>query len=244
MNETLAYIEAYFQNELNESERMRFEERCITDESFAGDVAIYLTTRQSLKNELLTTKQSQWKESPAIKAVPVVAPVRKMHQQVWVRYAAAAFLILIASLYFLLKTDSPQKLALNYINEHYDHLSQTMGVADTLELGKSAYNKKEYSKAATLFESLSKRHEESAEAKQYAGLSYLKQNDYDQAIQLFDDLGNMSLHSNPGLFLKATALLLRNKNDDFQQSKILLEQVVKEGLEGSEEAKELLRKLK
>ena len=244
MSETLAYIEAYFQNELNENDKVLFEERCATDESFANDVAFYISTRQSLRNELLSDKQSEWEQAAPINQLSKTATVKKINQQQWVRYAAAACVLLIAGLYFLLKPVSPQKLALNYINEQYDHLSQTMsGVEDSMELGKAAYNNKEYGKAVVLFEAVIKRHPENADARQYAGLAYLRQADYDKAIQSFETLADFKgLYSNPGIFLKATAMLLRNKAGDVEKAKLLLQQVVSENLEGIEEAKKLLKK--
>ena len=241
MNDTLTYIEAYFQNQLSEKEKQEFNERCATDETFASEVAFYVTARQSMKNELLKQKQSTW-ETATVKTLPVNTP-RSIVIKPWLRYAAAACVVLSLSLFFLMDRTDTRTLAEEYIKENYDHLSLKMGTTeDSLELGKKAYNNKDYDKAAALFGTLVKTHPDNAEAKQYAGLVYLVKGNYDKAIQFFDSLAAMKLESNSGKFLKAIALLLRNKNDDKEISKQLLEQVVSENLEGSEEAKKLLKR--
>lgn len=244
MSGILAYIEAYFEDQLSENDRKLFEERCTSDEAFASDVAFYVSARQALKNELLNEKELQWKKTGNVKQLHGAEP-KSIKRNLWVRYAVAASVILIVSLFFLLGQPSPQQLALNYVDAEYDHLSQTMGgLEDTLELGKNAYNKNDYSKASMLFEGLAMNHPENAEAKQFAGIAYLRQKNYSKAISLFDSLAAMrGLYNNPGLFLKATALMLRNTNDDAAAAKRLLEQIVKENLDGSEEAAKWLKHL-
>ena len=49
-------------------------------------------------------------------------------------------------------------------------------------------------------------------------------------------------YSNPGMFLKAVTLLMRNEQDDKAQAKLLLEQVVNKNEEGSKTALEWLKK--
>jgi hypothetical protein len=51
------------------------------------------------------------------------------------------------------------------------------------------------------------------------------------------------LHSNPEIFLKATTLLLRNKQGDKEEAKALLQKVVNEKEEGSKEAAAWLKEV-
>ena len=243
MNDTLTYIEAYFQDQLSGKEKLEFEQRCQADDSFAGEVAFYIAARQSIKDELLRQKKAEW-QAATVRTLPVSNAPRIILRQPWLRYAAAACVVIVVSLFFLLRPANTRTLANEYIDEYYQQLkSLKMGAADSIELGKIAYKNKEYDRAVTLFETVAKSHTDNAEAKEYAGLVYLEKENYDKAIRFFESLANMKgLYNNSGLFLTATAMILRNKNEDMQKAKLLLEQVVKENLEGSDEAKKLLKK--
>lgn len=61
MNETLNYIESYFENGLTAAERTLFERRITDDAAFAGEVAFYLQARQVLRQELVQQKEKSWK---------------------------------------------------------------------------------------------------------------------------------------------------------------------------------------
>ena len=241
---TMEYIESYFQQTLSDQEKAAFEARCETDEMFAQEVAFYITTRQALREELLVQKQKQWKEQDLEEEeTPVVSIKRKTSFIRWVSYAAAACLLLTVSLFLFETQNSPQKLAANYVETEYATLSQEMsGSTDSITLGKAAYGDKDYDKALQFFEGVEQRDPSNSYVKKYAGLAYLQKKDYNNAIQQFDELANMNLHSNPGHFLKAITLLKRDKPGDKEEAKTLLQKVVNENEEGSEEAKEWLKK--
>lgn len=243
MTDTLTYIEAYFLDQLSGTEKLAFEKRCEADEAFAGEVAFYIAARQSIKVELLKQKQADW-QTTTVRTLPVANARRNILSQPWLRYAAAASVILVASLFFLLQPADTKTLAEQYINQHYTHLSLSMGnTGDSIELAKDTYNKKEYDKAAVIFESIAKSHPDNAEVKEYAGISYLHKENFDKALQFFEDLSNMKgLYSNPGVFFKAITLMMRSNNGDAQNAKQLLEQVVREKLERSDDAGKLLSK--
>ena len=115
---------------------------------------------------------------------------------------------------------------------------------DSLQLGIAAYNNKDYNRALQLFTGVEKNDTANSDAKKYAGLAYLQQQDYDKAIQQFDELSNMKgLFSNAGDFLKAVSLLERNKSGDKEEAKQLLQKVVTDKEEGSEQAEEWLKKM-
>ena len=154
MADTIEYIESYFQQTLSSEERNVFEQRCITDEAFAKEVAFYITARQVLKEELLKEKSQSWKQQSIAKEEPaqLISLTKKSGLVRWMVYAAAACLLLFASVYLFETQTSPKKYAANYVKSNYSNLSQTMDAShDSLQLGIAAYNNKDYNKALQLF---------------------------------------------------------------------------------------------
>ena len=246
MKATLEYIESYFQHTLNPEERKSFEQKCEQDQEFAQDVAFYLTTRQVLREELLEQKQAQWREEKdTLEELPSIAPAKRSVLRSWVAYAAAACLVLAASVYLFETTSSPQKLASTYVDKNYSQLSIEMGgdLKDSIQRGIAAYNNKEYDSALEMFKGVEQGNPEKSYAKQYTGLVYLQMKDYDNALAHFDALSKMpGLQSNPGDFLKAVTLLERNRTGDKEEAKTLLQKVIDEKEEGSKEAEEWIKK--
>lgn len=242
MSELLAYIESYFSGLLENEERAAFENRCINDSQFAKEVAFYVSARQAIKEELLVKKQAAWAEAPV---VPVNTNQTKPKPVYWIRIAVAACIIAAASVILYMNSNNPRSLASSYIKEHYDDLSMAMsGAADSIELGKQAYKQDDLKRAEMIFSLIVTAHPENAKAKELAGVVYLKTNNYDKAIAMFDELANMkNLYSNPGLMLKASALIMRNKDGDVALAKVLLQQVIEQNMEGKEDAVKWLKKL-
>ncbi len=146
ISESEAYIEAYFRNELADAEKRQFEERCVQDVAFAKEVALYISSREAVRQQLLAQKQQQWAEDEYKNRS--ITPARKIAFPQWLSYVAAASLLLAVAVYFLFLSQSPHQLANNYIEKHFMQLSQTMGASrDSLQLGIAAYNNKDYRKA-------------------------------------------------------------------------------------------------
>lgn len=243
MPDTFEFIESYFQQKLSNEEKVAFETRCESDEAFAKEVAMYVTTRQVLQEELLQQRQQQWREDFKLEETPIISIARKPIFKRYITYVAAACLLLAASVYLFEAQNSSQKFAAKYISANYSTISGTMDASrDSLQLGVGAYNDKRYDEALRLFLDVEQRDPSNSDAKKYAGLTYLQQKDYDQAIRQFDDLANMKLHSNPGDFLKAVVLLERNSPGDKDAAKTLLQKVISEKEENSEDAEELFKK--
>jgi tetratricopeptide (TPR) repeat protein len=243
MDDSLPYIEAYFEKQLGDTEKRQFEERCINDKDFAGKVAFYITAREALRQKLSEQKKKQWRIDEKRKSSENTN-FAKVILFKWIPYAVAACLIIGAIIFFLYRAETPQKLAKSYVAKNYSGLSQTMnGARDSLQRAIAAYNNKDYHKALELFENIYRIHPDNSEALKNGGLVYLITKNYDKALQKFDELSNMKqLYVNPGLFLKAITLLNRNKQGDKEQAKLLLEQVVSKNAYGSSEAKEWLKK--
>lgn len=157
-------------------------------------------------------------------------------------YAAAACVLVVASMFLFEMQSSPQRLASQYINNI--DLSQTMDAShDSLQLGIAAYKNQDYRKALGYFEGVTNQDASNSDAKKYTGLTYIRLNNYDKAIEQFDALANMKgLYYNPGDFLKAVALLKRNKPGDEETAKTLLQKVVDGNESEKETAEEWLKK--
>ena len=246
--ETIEYIDSYFKQTMDAGERHVFEKRCEEDDAFAQDVAFYMMARESLREELLQQKQSAWRTKNTkniIDELPFIPTLKKSLTSRWIAYAAAACLVLAASVYFFEANTSPKKLAENYIRTNYSNLSQTMDAShDSLQTGIEAYNNKQYDSALQLFLGVQKNDPLNSDAKKYAGLAYLQKNYYDSALQQFDELANMKgLFGNPGDFLKAVTLIERDKPGDKEMAEKLLQKVVAKKEEGSNKAAEWQKKL-
>lgn len=245
MKQTWEYIEAYFTQALSSDERKSFEVRCERDESFAREVAFYLTARSAARELVIEKKQKTFdddktEEKQTAKAVPV----KKIMLHKWIPYAAAACILLFVAVYFIIGSPAPQNLAGRYIKENYTTLSLKMDASrDTMQLGIAAYNGKDYQQAQVLFESIRQSNPASSDAKKFAGLAYLQTKNYDKALECFEELAAMKgLFVNSGDVLKAVTLLQRNAQGDKDKAKLLLEKVVRENEEGSKQAKEWLDK--
>ena len=235
MSETLDYIESYFTGRLTDTERQQFEDRCVHDQAFAEEVAFYIQTRATLKEELLSQKRAIWPSD--YKNARVTGRLRTLYLT-----TAAAAVLLLVSLYLITQPKGPAQLAATYIRTHYDHLSQTLdGSRDSLAQGITAYNNQSLKQAREIFQALS--HNGNTDARLYNGLVYLRLKDYDQALHQFDTLANItSLYSNPGPFLKAITLLQRNAAGDREAARQLLQDIVNRQLDGSQEATAWLQK--
>lgn len=253
MSESLEYIEAYFEKQLSMQEKQIFEERCIQDTNFAGEVAFYISSRKVIRQTLLEQKRNQWSvyetvpainEPGATTALPSKpAPVKKMPFRKWIPYVAAACLLLAVATYFFYSRETTHQLANKYVKT-LTHIDQNMGSADSLQQGINAYNKGEYDIALSIFQNVYQAYPDHSDAKEYIGLVYLMKEDYDKALIHFDELSQRKdLVSNPGVFLKAVTLLKRDKKGDKEAAKAFLKQVVQdEKLGHKKEAAEWLKK--
>ncbi len=247
MSDTIEYIDAYFNQELEGDERQRFEDRCISDEAFAGEVAFYLSARSAAREALLDQKIKGWQSkenNSAAKKVIAMKSAKKRSVARWIPYVAAACLILVIASFFLLNRKTPQSIASNYIKTNYTELNQYMDgdSKDSVQMGIAEYNNKNYSRALILFEWAASHDSTNYDAIKYAGLTYLQNKNYDKALQRFKELSAMKSAFNAGDILQASTLLQRNAPGDEEAAKQLLQKVVKEKEEGSGMAEEALDK--
>src|SRR3954469_11898924 len=110
MNEIEAYTEAYFKRQLSSTEMKQFEERCIFDAAFARQVALFISTEEGIRQQLLEEKKQQWRAISTSEASTTVTPVRKIAIRKWMMYAAAACILLAVALIVTFRSASPHQL--------------------------------------------------------------------------------------------------------------------------------------
>jgi tetratricopeptide (TPR) repeat protein len=240
----LEYINDFFSSDPTPEEKGAFEERISGEPLFAEEVAFFLKTLEVAKTEQINARKNQFRDlyqqkTRGGKAAPV--------KRIWYALAAAIVLgVMVLGYTFWMQTTSPDQLAREYIRQNYTIAPVTMDGSkqDSLQMGLDLYNNGRYSEAGRLFENLLKGDSSNPSAIKYAGLVYLHVKDYDKALGFFRQLTNIrSLYANPGKFFEAITLMERNGPGDRQGAKQLLQQVATQDLEGSEKAKEWLKKL-
>ncbi|MET0243114.1 MAG: tetratricopeptide repeat protein [Flavitalea sp.] len=261
MNDQLEFIDDYFQKQLSDEQRSRFEARCISDQEFAKEVAFYISSREALREVLLAEKKKAWaaitpkdlssdEESKPLRMVgnadeTAGAPVRKMQVKKWLSLAVAASVILAIIIYPLVSKDSGQDLVQNYVSNDLSRISNTMDASrDSMQTAINAFNEKKYQSAIDQFKIISESDPANNDALKYLGQSYLLAGNYDNALESFRALAaKPGLYSNPGLFLQAVTLVQRHDDGDLAAAKQLFEQVVSQKLDGEKQAAEWIRHL-
>lgn len=240
--DNMEFIENYFNGINDDAQKKEFEKKIMEDPSFAEDVAFYISTQQVLRESIYEEKKIHFKEIyNRQKTTKTKSPVRYL----WKYVAAASVIIAVVLITWLsFNKKSLQQLADNYINQNFKTIGVSMGDKDSLQSAFDLFNANKMEQALNIFEQLSKNNPQNTEAIKYAGVVYLRLGNYDKAVQDFTILANdTSLYSNPGKFYEAITLLKRNKTGDKDSAEELLNEVVKQNLEGKADAEDILKKL-
>ena len=250
MNTDLEVIENYLTGQLPPDERVRFEATLRTDPAVADALAFYLLTKQVARDQ---AREQRRAELDALRYQN--APTRLLWSAP-MRWAAAASVVVLLGLgwVFFRPTDSAvmaSRLTDQYISAHFEQLPTMMeggssgsATVDSIKTGVDLFNKGQLNQANALFQNMLMRQPDNDSALQYAGITALRQENYDRAIILFHRLSqNTDLVGNPGLFYESLAHLKRGQPLDKEQAKKLLGQVIKENLVGQAEAEALLNQL-
>ncbi|MEJ7589419.1 MAG: hypothetical protein WKI04_17840 [Ferruginibacter sp.] len=241
MSESLDYIDRYFHGQLSAAEKLLFEKRCEADAPFSDEVAFYISTRATAEVEAELEKKKHfdglYRNRRDKKSGLRVKPLS------FLTIAAAASVILFVGWVFLLDAPPAKKLADRYIKEHFQTLSPSMSSnKDSLEIGKSAFNKKNYAEAENIFNSLARDKNLHAEAIEYLGIVYLVSGKYDQAIVQFELLASdTGLQVNPGYFYQAVVLVKRNRQGDHEKAKTILKNIIRNDLMGRRQAEQWIK---
>jgi len=236
------YIESYFKGANSDLQKRQFEEKIMQDESFAEEVAFYISANGVVWQQLQEEKKQRFGE--LYKEGRVIS-LRKPVKTLW-RYMAAASVaaVIVLSWFLLGDKTSPRELADKYVKENWQILPVTMGTQDSLQTGLDLFNSGKLTDALSIFEKLAKDHPESRDAQKFAGIVSERMQNFDKALSYFSQLENdTALYSNPGKFYKAITLLERNKSGDKAAAKLLLQQVIEKDLEGKNEAVQWIKKL-
>lgn len=241
MDNSFNYIDDYFGALLSDEEKKVFEQRCLSDNAFAEEVAAYISLRDGLKDQLNKQKKNEFTELYHQLSANQ-KKVRRINLGPLV-YIAAASVLLFIGWFFFLKEPNTKKLADQYAAANLNTLGLNMGSSDNLQAGISAYNAKQYAQAERLFHSASEQQKTDFKAVEYLGLTHLAMKQYDLALKDFDHLSAMPLYTNPGLFYKALTLMERSEGTDPENAKKILQEVASKNLYGNKEARNWIKKL-
>jgi len=247
MENNLEYIDAYFQGMLEPEEIRRFEQKIAEDPAFADEVALFLSAKQSLREEAAREKKERFRqllaEQPSVINIDRDKNVRKI--LIYRITAAAAVIACMLSVwyFFFVSSASPQQMAQKYIDEKFKTLPVKMSTEkDSIQDGLRLYNEGKYGASLKQFESILQRDTGNYSIKNFLGIIYLRLDNYDKALQYFKQFENDALYSNPSQFNQALTLLKRNLPGDKQKARELLQQVRDNDLYGKEFAEKWLDK--
>jgi len=251
MSETYEYIDHYFKENISPEEAMAFERKITSDPAFAEEVAFYCATQQVAQEQLVADKKKRFLElyreqqQRGNAHAEVGGKLRTLRPAgKWMRIAAAAAVIAGLVVGLMMWNNSPAQIANGYLDEKLASLGANMGTTTEIETGRSLYNEKKYEAALLQFEKIIKEGDTGIDVRKYAGITCLRLEKYDSAINYFQLVENyQGVYSNPGKFYHALALMKRNKPGDKNDAKLLLRGIVDGDLYGKDKAIEWLNKM-
>lgn len=237
MSQSLEHIESYFQGRMNPIEAREFERSIETDPEFAKEVAFYMSSVATVKDQLNAEKKVRFRQiydSSKMMVADQLAPSSSrgaVVRKIW-KYAmaAAVFSAVLVSAYFYTANPSPREMAESYIsNELSDPgVLMSINVGDSIETARQYYIDGNYSEALKISEQVLISNPFNSEALELAGTSALQTNNYEKAITTFQRLARISgLVVNKGNFYTAVTLMKRNQPGDNERAKAILETIVK-----------------
>jgi tetratricopeptide (TPR) repeat protein len=238
------YIDSYFGGEVTPEEASQFDKKIQEDPTFAEEVAYYLSTLAASREASVRERKTRFAELYRQSARP--AEVRKMSPRKWLPLVAAAALLAVVALSWLLflRPANPPRLAGRYIRQNLTTLSVKMGRSDRVQTGISLYNGGKFAEALQQFENLLQSDSLHPAALLTAGIVSLRMENYDKALDFFIKLqSHTDPHVNPALFYEALTLMKRNHTGDSDHAKQLLRRIVQEDLNKKGDAQELLSKM-
>ena len=232
-------IEKYLNNELSLQERQVFENQLSTDSALAKSFAFYANVHNASKQLATEKRREQFDD---LRAEISSRPVQKIKPMIWLSGLAASVILAFGFWWFSQTTTSNTEILADvYIQEHFENLPVKMdGNVDSLQMGLRFFNEHKLNEAQKIFEEILQRKDNESEAIKYAGITALKLQQYDKAIQYFQMLSKQTnLYSNSGKFYEALTLMKQNTSDRKEAKKILNEVIIN-NLEGNEEAKRII----
>lgn len=231
-------IDDYLEGRMPADARQAFEARLGTDITLAERLAFFLQAQHTARQAALLERHAEWQ---GLRRPEAAAPRTRTIRIAYASIASAAAVLLLLLGWWSLyrQAESPERFADTYVQENFSgNLSLLMsGQADSLQTALSLANQGKNKEALALLDALVRRDPTSEAAKNYAGIVAFRLGNYDQAVAYFHALGQQpGLYSNPGAFYEAVVRLKRGQPGDKAAARTLLETVVRENLEGKEEA--------
>lgn len=237
----LEQIEKYFKNELSLSERQDFESRLVADAELAENTAFYLNANIAAKTLANEKRKAEFK---ILRKEISSRPIRKIKPVSWL-VGIAASVLLVVGFWWINQTSelNTEEFANTYIQEHFENLPVKMDAnADSLQMGLRLFNEQKLREAQIVFQDILYRKNNDSEAIKYAGITALRLEEYDKALEYFRSLGKQTnLFSNPGKFYEAITLMKRQPVNK-KEVDDLLQEIIDNNLEGKTEAEKLLVK--
>lgn len=241
MSEKLDHIDDFFKGELDAEQLESFERRIAEDPGFAEEVAFYLSSTGTLRQQVTEERKVHFRKL-------YDETNKRAHRTInlWPYMAAAASIVVILiGAYFLYPSASPEKIAETYINKNLSTLPVVMSSGeDSVQHGLRLYNEGKFNEASEAFAQILANHPDQYKVREYAGIVSLRMKNYDNALAHFERLSKAThLYANSGNFYISLTLLKRNRPGDAQKAKAHLEQLVHDREANEEAARELLKRL-
>jgi tetratricopeptide (TPR) repeat protein len=242
--DSLEYIDDFFKGHFASDEARLFEERIQQDPVFAEEVAFYIMTFATLKEDHAEERRTSFRQIYLQSAIPERTEKRKLISFWPVLAAAVAVIVFIACWFLFLRPANPTTIAAQYIEQNLSQLGVQMGSADSMQSGLNLYNEGKYAAAQEKFENILRSDSSNATAILNTGIVSLKLENYDKALIYFKKLeARPDLHVNPAFFFEALSLMKRNHTGDIVHAKQILQEIVQKDLDKKEDARLLLRKM-
>ncbi len=239
--ETYISIDRYLANEMEEEERVAFEERLKRDRNLSEKLTIYQSAAAALKAKFQREeREAMFKHNIAkIAAELPVAKEGKVVKLNWYAWAAAASVALLCLIIFYTTSSKPEysKFA------HYEPIAlMERGQEDdgSKVQAQRAFNSREYKFAVVLFDKLLEHDTANAEIKLYKGIALLESNKISEANEMF-----IKVRESNSIFKdKATWMLALSalKQEDYKTCEAYLKKIP-EGSAEYDDAQRLLDEL-
>ena len=228
----------YFEGNLSEEEKQQFDELLANDSEFKTEfefqkkakVAVALSERQKLKNQLKEIENSR---------------KQKNNNKTWLSIAASIVVVLsLGFIFFWNSSTTNDDLYADFYETFPNIEAPTTRGENNLNIKSEAfyaYDSKDYKKAIELFSEIYKV-EKTDYAIFYIGLSEMELNEHKKAINTFS-LFEGDSNNNFYYYVKWYKALCYLKENDIENSKKLLNEVVKNTNPFQLKSKELLSKL-
>jgi predicted Zn-dependent protease len=169
----------------------------------------------------------------------VVRPINR----IWRYVAAAAVIVGLIFTINLLLPVSKQQMADRYIQQELLDLDVSMNsTIDSVQAMRDLYNQGKLSESLAMSEAIINNNGGNLKALEYAGVINLRLQKYDEALRWFKKLSEQKAYSNKGVFYQAVTLMKRNQPGDLPLARTLLDEVVKNDLDGKAFAEKWLEK--